>query len=69
MATDTKKKENKIGIQYGRKWEIRVYKPGKDETGQRSVDTDTAIDVSDLRCIFTAKYDANSFITMGTLII
>lgn len=70
MANEAKKQQvEKLGIQYGRRWEIRVYKPGKDETGQRSVDKDMAIDVSDLRCIFTVKYDVNSFITIGTLAI
>ena len=60
-------KEENIGIQYGRRWEIRIYKPGKDENGERSVDEDIAVDVSDLRCIFTAKYDWNSWVAIGTL--
>ena len=68
------------GILYGRKWLIQVFKPNNstvkenDKGGSGAGNTtgtnsDIALDVSDLRCIFTAKYDFNAFVSIGTLVI
>ncbi|WP_297965653.1 hypothetical protein [uncultured Anaerovibrio sp.] len=76
MAEEEKQQEQTaeaMGILYGRKWLIQIYKPAykENENGEKERDTenDTAIDVSDLRCIFNVKKDVNSFITIGTLVI
>ncbi len=52
-----------IGILYGRKWQITIYKKDEDP------DSDTAIDVSDLKCTFKCTYNADTALAVGTLVV
>lgn len=66
--------ENKVqGILYGRKWEIKIYKPAykTDENGnkERDPEKDIAIDVSELRCIFKTSYAVGTVAQLGTLVV
>ena len=65
MATVDKKSQNvpSFGMLYGRKWQITIYKRGEDP------DSDTALDVSDLKCTFKCTYNIDTALTVGTLVV
>lgn len=60
-----------FGILYGRKWEIKIYKPAykDDKKQERDPDNDIGIDVSELKCIFRCQYQMNTALTVGTLVV
>ncbi len=55
--------EGAKGILYGRKWQITIYKKDEDP------DSDTAIDVSDLKCTFKCTYIIGTALTVCTLVV
>ena len=60
------------GILYGRKWEIKIYKPAyKEENGEkvRDPEQDIEMDVSELRCIFKTSYALGTVAQLGTLVV
>ena len=60
------------GILYGRKWEIKIYKPAyKEEDGEkvRDPEKDIEMDVSELRCIFKTSYTILTVSQLATLVI
>lgn len=62
-----------IGIQYGRRWKICIYKPAykENENGQKERDPehDVEMDVSLLRCIFKTQVAQGTPVQVGTLVV
>ena len=60
-----------FGVLYGRKWEIKIFKPAykDEEKTERDPENDMSIDVSDLKCVFKCKYDMNTALSVGTLVV
>lgn len=70
---DTTAKTERKARLYGRKWKITIFKPAykKDEKGNTIRDTehDTAIDVSNLRCVFRTERNIESTASLCTLVV
>jgi hypothetical protein len=60
-----------FGVLYGRKWQIKIYKPAykDEEKTERDPEHDIGIDVSELKCVFKCKYDMNTALSVGTLVV
>lgn len=73
--TNSEAPKTRKGRLYGRKWEIKIYKPRKkqDENGkdteERDTENDTAIDVSQLRCVFSTKATTETAAQVCTLVV
>lgn len=81
MPEDNEATQTRKAKLYGRKWKILIYKPAyteKTETRtdgtsvtvkERDPDHDTAVDVSNLRCVFNVKHQMNTYLTQCSLIV
>lgn len=62
-----------MGVLYGRKWKISIYKPaykeGEDGKKERDPENDLELDVSDLRCIFKSTETWGTALSVGTLVV
>ncbi len=73
MAETSKETTVRNARLYGRKWQILIFKPAykQDENGQtiRDAEHDTAIDVSNLRCVFQTQQQIESAAVLCTLVV
>ncbi len=71
MAEEKTQGPAEFGVLYGRKWQIKIYKPAYTdaEKTQRDPDHDVGIDVSELKCVFKCKFDMNTALSVGTLVV
>lgn len=65
MATVDGKSQNvpSFGMLYGRKWQITIYKKDEDPN------SDTALDVSDLKCTFKCTYNLDTALSVCILVV
>lgn len=76
-ANETDTEQSRRGRLYGRKWQVLIYRPTYKETTdadgnttkEKDNNTDTQIDVSNLRCIFKTKANIDTIAQTCTLVV